>query len=149
MSDEMDTSHDTPIEADTQTSSSFIPHPSSFPKPSSSFIPHPSAFLKWIVVISRFGLAALFMFTALAKIAIAKTFAANISELLAAAGFRARWAWPATITVVTLEIITALLLLPRRTARLGALLAITLLVGFAGYALYYVYVLHGEPLECG
>ena len=24
-----------------------------------------------------------------------------------------------------------------------------MLVGFAGYALYYVYVLHGEPLECG
>jgi Methylamine utilisation protein MauE len=24
-----------------------------------------------------------------------------------------------------------------------------LLTGFAGYALYYVYVLHGEPLECG
>jgi hypothetical protein len=24
-----------------------------------------------------------------------------------------------------------------------------LLTGFAAYALYYVYVLHGEPLECG
>ena len=25
----------------------------------------------------------------------------------------------------------------------------TSLIGFAGYALYYVYVLNGEPLECG
>jgi len=24
-----------------------------------------------------------------------------------------------------------------------------LLVGFSAFALYYVYVLHGEPLECG
>jgi hypothetical protein len=24
-----------------------------------------------------------------------------------------------------------------------------LLIGFASYALYYVYALHGEPLECG
>jgi hypothetical protein len=24
-----------------------------------------------------------------------------------------------------------------------------LLLGFAGYALFYVYVQHGEPLECG
>ena len=36
-----------------------------------------------------------------------------------------------------------------RTARLGALLSALLLLGFSGFALYYVYVLHGEPLECG
>jgi len=144
MRDEIETQHVSHKEEAEPSSSSFIPHSSSFRKS-----PHPSSFLKWIVIICRFGLAALFMFTAVAKIAIAKTFAANVSELLAASGFRARWAWPATITVVTLEIITALLLLPRRTAQLGALLAATLLVGFAGYALYYVYVLHGEPLECG
>ena len=29
------------------------------------------------------------------------------------------------------------------------MLAAVLLMGFAGYALYYVYGLHGEPLECG
>jgi hypothetical protein len=28
-------------------------------------------------------------------------------------------------------------------------LAALLLTGFAAYALYYVYVMHGEPLECG
>ncbi len=28
-------------------------------------------------------------------------------------------------------------------------MAAALLVGFSAFALYYVYVLHGEPLECG
>jgi hypothetical protein len=31
----------------------------------------------------------------------------------------------------------------------GGVWAAILLLGFAGYALYYVYVMHGEPLECG
>jgi hypothetical protein len=103
-----------------------------------------------VVQISRFGLAALFLFTAGAKLAIAKAFAANVGELLAASGFNyTRWMWPVTVAVILAEIIAAALLLIPRTVRLGALLAGLLLVGFAGYALYYVYVLHGEPLECG
>lgn len=147
MKDEIDTRNTGPKEGPTSASSSFILHPLSFPK---SFILHPSSFLKWIVLISRFGLAGLFLFTAIAKIAFAKTFAANVSQLLDASGFSGtRWNWSAAIAVVILEITAALLLLLRRTARLGALLAAILLVGFAGYALYYVYVLHGEPLECG
>jgi hypothetical protein len=28
-------------------------------------------------------------------------------------------------------------------------LTAALLIGFSAFALYYVYVLHGEPLECG
>jgi hypothetical protein len=36
-----------------------------------------------------------------------------------------------------------------RTTRVGAVLAAVLLMFFAGYALYYVYILHGEALECG
>ncbi|HKP71361.1 MAG TPA: MauE/DoxX family redox-associated membrane protein, partial [Pyrinomonadaceae bacterium] len=36
-----------------------------------------------------------------------------------------------------------------RTARVGAIWTAVLLAGFAGYALFYVYVLKGEPLECG
>src|SRR3712207_6928198 len=36
-----------------------------------------------------------------------------------------------------------------RSARAGAALAAILLTGFAAYALYYVYALDGEPLECG
>ena len=106
--------------------------------------------IKWLVRLSRFGLAALFLLTAGAKIAIAKTFATNVSELLSASGFNyQRWMWPTTIAVITAELITAALLLIPRTVRIGAVCGAALLVGFAGYALYYVYVLYGEPLECG
>lgn len=106
--------------------------------------------LRWLVHISRFGLAALFLFTAGAKLAMVKTFATNVAELLSASGFNyERWMWPATVAVITAELITAVLLLVPRTVRIGALAAAALLIGFAGYALYYVYALHGEPLECG
>src|SRR6266536_3278789 len=115
--------------------------------PSRRFLP---SVFKWLVRLSRFGLAALFLFTAGAKIAIAKTFATNVSELLSASGFNyERWMWPTTIAVITAEVITATLLLVPRTVRIGAVCAAALLMGFAGYALYYVYVLNGEPLECG
>jgi methylamine utilization protein MauE len=110
----------------------------------------PSSLLKWIVRICRFGLIALFVFTAVAKIAILKTFATNVGELLSASGVNyQRWSWPVTTAVIVLEICVALLLLWRRTVRVGAVLGAVLLTSFAGYALYYVYVLHGEPLECG
>ena len=105
---------------------------------------------KWLVRISRFGLAALFLFTAIAKLAIVREFVKNMGELLASSGFNyQRWSWPATIVVIVAEIVTAVLLIMPRTVRAGALLAGVLLVGFASYALYYVYGLHGEPLECG
>jgi len=106
--------------------------------------------MKWIVRICRYGLAALFLFTAIAKLAIITAFAKNVGELLAASGFNyERWSWPATIVVIVAEIITAALLIIPRTVRAGALCAAVLLIGFALYALYYVYALHGEPLECG
>ncbi len=106
--------------------------------------------LKWLVHISRFGLAALFLFTAGAKLAIVRAFAVNVSELLSASGFNyQRWMWPTTIAIISAEILTAALLLIPRTVRIGALAGAALLMGFAGYALYYVYALHGEPLECG
>ena len=57
--------------------------------------------------------------------------------------------WPAALAVIASELTAAALLLWPRTVRLGALLAAVLLLAFAAYALYYVYVLHGEPLECG
>ena len=104
----------------------------------------------WLVRISRYGLALLFLFTAAAKLAIIKAFVSNMSELLSASGFNyQRWSWPATIVVILAEIVTALFLIVPRTVRLGALCAAALLIGFAAYALYYVYVLNGEPLECG
>jgi hypothetical protein len=106
--------------------------------------------LRWLVHISRFGLAALFLLTAGAKIVIIKTFAANVGELLGASGINySRWMWPATVVVIFAEIVAALFLLFPRTVKLGAVLSGLLLVGFSGFALYYVYVLHGEPLECG
>jgi len=103
-----------------------------------------------ILLVSRFGLVALFVVTAVAKLSIVKAFAGNVSDLLAASGFNpVRWMWPVTVLVITAEIITAILLLLRPTVRAGALLAAALLVFFSGFALYYVYILHGEPLECG
>lgn len=107
--------------------------------------------LRVAVQISRFGLAALFLFTAGAKLWIVKAFAANVGELISAAGrSQARWTWPATIGVIGVEIITAIFLLLPRTVRLGALLAVALLIGFSAFALYYRYGLgYPEGLECG
>ena len=106
--------------------------------------------MKWIKRVCRFGLIALFLFTAIAKLAIINAFVKNMGELSASSGFNyERWSWPATIVVIAAEIVTALLLIMPRTVRIGATLAGVLLLGFAGYALYYVYGLHGEPLECG
>jgi len=103
-----------------------------------------------LVQLSRFGLAALFLFTAGAKLWILRAFAVNVSELLTASGIDySRWMWPVTIAVIAVEIVTAILLLLPRTVRVGAVFAALLLAGFAGYALYYVYGLNGEPLECG
>jgi Methylamine utilisation protein MauE len=104
----------------------------------------------WIKRISRFGLVALFLFTAIAKLAIIRAFVDNMGQLLSASGINyERWSWPATIALILIEILIAILLIVPRTIRLGAVAAAVLLTGFAGYALYYVYVLNGEPLECG
>jgi hypothetical protein len=106
--------------------------------------------LKFLYYISRFGLAALFLVTAAAKLWILRKFSANVAELLSASSINYhRWQWPVTIGVIATEILAAFLLILPRTVRLGALLAALLLIGFSGLALYYVYALHGEPLECG
>ncbi|HXT63450.1 MAG TPA: MauE/DoxX family redox-associated membrane protein, partial [Pyrinomonadaceae bacterium] len=60
-----------------------------------------------------------------------------------------RWQWPATIAVISIEVIAAILLLVPRTVRLGAATGGLLLIGFSAFALYYVYGMHGEALECG
>lgn len=106
--------------------------------------------LRIVVYMSRFGLAAFFLFTAGAKLWFVSSFVKNVGELLSAMHFNyERWMWPATIGVIAAEAIAALLLLLPRTVRLGSLLAAALLIGFSAFALYYVYVLHGEALECG
>ncbi len=111
---------------------------------------YPRAF-RIIVHVCRFGLAALFLLTAGAKLGIVKTFAANVAELLAATGFNpARWMWSATIAVIAIEFVTGGFLLITRTVRVGALLAAALLIGFSAFALYYRYGLgNTEGLECG
>jgi uncharacterized membrane protein YphA (DoxX/SURF4 family) len=100
--------------------------------------------LNILALVSRFGLAALFLFAAGAKLLTFSDFAANLSNLV-----EERWVWPTAAAVIAAELIAAALLLVPRAARLGAAFSAFLLVGFAGYALYYVYVLRGEPLECG
>ena len=103
-----------------------------------------------VVHILRFSLAALFLITAGAKLWILKTFALNVAELLSASHVNyERWQWPVTIAVIVTEVITALCLIIPRTIRVGAVLSALMLIGFSAFALYYVYVLHGEPLECG
>src|SRR5436190_4953109 len=106
--------------------------------------------VKVLVQICRFGLAALFLFTAGAKLWILQKFVGNVADLLSSSHLNyERWQWPVTIAVIGAEILAAILLIIPRTIRLGALLSALLLIGFSGFALYYVYVLHGEPLECG
>jgi hypothetical protein len=104
-----------------------------------------------VVQICRFSLAALFLFTAGAKLWIVKAFAANVAELLTATGVnQAGLVWPVTIVVIAAEITTAIFLLLRRTVRAGAALAAALLIGFSAYGLYYRYGLgNAEGLECG
>jgi len=107
--------------------------------------------LALLVQLSRFGLAALFLFAAVAKLVTLKSFAANVGELISATGHtQTRWTWPVTIGVIGIEILAALLILLPKTVRLGALLASALLVGFSAFALYYRYGLgYPEGLECG
>lgn len=103
-----------------------------------------------IVQICRFGLATFFLFTAGAKLWFVSFFVKNIGELLSSMQFNyERWMWPVTIGVISIEIIIGLFLLVPRTVRLGALLSAVLLIGFSAFALYYVYIFHGEALECG
>jgi hypothetical protein len=106
--------------------------------------------IRVLIHTCRFGLAALFLFTAGAKLWILKKFAGNIAELLSSSNINyERWQWPVTIAVIATEITTAVLLIVPRTVRVGAIVAALMLIGFGAFALYYVYVLHGEPLECG
>ena len=128
---------------------SSLSHPVT-PSPSLPVTASPHRVLIWFARISRFFLAALFLFTAGAKLFVARAFAENVGQLLSSSGINyERWSWPVTIAVIAIEIVTAILLLVPRTVRAGAGFAGVLLLGFAGYALYYVYVLKGEALECG
>jgi len=107
------------------------------------------AVLKILVYVSRFGLAALWLFAAGAKIYMrnspTESFFKNVGSLVGES-----WALPVAIAVICAEIIAAALLIWPRTARIGGIWSATLLIGFAGYALYYRYGLgNAEGLECG
>ncbi len=109
-----------------------------------------SKLFRIVVQISRFGLAALFLFTAGAKLWIVRDFATSMGQLLTATGFdQSRWAWSGTVGVISVEIVVAILLLVPRTARLGGFLSAALLMAFSAFALYYRFGLGYEGLECG
>lgn len=78
-----------------------------------------------------------------AKLYTFKDFVASMSELVGA------WAFVATVALLFAEAAVVLLLLFPKTRVWGASLAAMLLIAFSSYALFYVYVLKGEPLECG
>lgn len=105
--------------------------------------------LKLLVHVSRFGLAALWLFAAGAKIYMrnspTESFFKNVGSLVGES-----WAMPVAIAVIVAEIAAAILLLWPRTARIGGIWSAALLISFAGYALYYRYGLgNAEGLECG
>ena len=99
---------------------------------------------RWFVLVCRFALVALWLFAAGAKIYTAADFRSNVANIVGV-----RWAWDATFIIIFFELLAALLLLLPRAVRAGALLSALLLLGFAAFALFYVYVMKGEPLECG
>ena len=100
--------------------------------------------LRWLVMLCRVALVALWLFAAGAKIYTVTDFRANVASIIGT-----RWAWDTTLLVIALELLAAVLLTLPRTVRAGALASAALLVGFAAFALFYVYVLKGEALECG
>src|ERR1044071_500731 len=77
--------------------------------------------LRWLSHLCRFGLAALFLFTAGAKLWILHDFVSKVAELLSSMGWNyQRWQWPITTGVIGGEILIAALLIIPRTIRLGA-----------------------------
>jgi hypothetical protein len=108
-----------------------------------------NALLRILSHLSLFGLAALWLFAAGAKLYMrndpTESFFKNMPYLVGE-----RWATPVAIAIIAAEIIAAVLLLWPQTARLGGIWSAALLTGFAGYALYYRYGLgNAEGLECG
>lgn len=103
---------------------------------------------KIFFIFSRYGLAALFLFAVGAKLySLTQSTENLLTNLPALVGVKL--ALPVFVAVIAVELAAAILLLVPRTVRWGGLVAAFLLIGFASYALFYVYALGGEPLECG
>lgn len=103
----------------------------------------------WLVQVSRFGLAALFLFAVVAKLVFIRdpvnSFFTNLAPLVGD-----RWAIPVAVAVIAGESLAVVLLLISRTARWGAILAALMLFVFACYALYFRYGMgNTEGLDCG
>jgi hypothetical protein len=101
------------------------------------------------VQICRFGLAALFLFAVAAKLYFINdsthSFLKNMPFLVGQ-----RFAVSVAVGIIAAEAVAVLLLLIPRTVKIGAVWAGGLLMVFAGYALYYRFVLKNfEGLECG
>ncbi len=102
-----------------------------------------------MVELCRVGLAGLFLFAVAAKLYYindaTNSFLINMPALVGAS-----LAKPVAFGVIFAEAITGIALLIPRTVKIGACLAVTLLIVFAVYALYYRYGLGNvEGLECG
>lgn len=97
-----------------------------------------------MVSVSRFVLAAVFLYAAAVALWNPYEFVPNISSLVA----RGRGAIVASIAIILFEIIAAVLLIIPRTARIGGWWATILLFSFTVYPLYYLYIFGGGELEC-
>ena len=102
-----------------------------------------------LIQICRYGLAVLFLFAVAAKLYFINdsthSFLKNMPFLVGQ-----RFAVTVAVGVIAAEVVAVLLLLIPRTVKVGAAWAGVLLMVFAGYALYYRFVLGNvEGLECG
>jgi len=97
-----------------------------------------------LVSLCRFALAALFLYAAYTALTNPYEFVPNISSLVA----RGQGAIVASIIIVLVEIVGAILLIIPATARIGGWWAAVLLVSFTVYPLYYLYVFGGGTLVC-
>src|ERR1041384_3550942 len=105
------------MQADTETGG--LAEPGNFSASPRRHIP--VSLLRWLSRLSRFGLAALFLFTASAKLWILRDFVSKVAELLSSMGWNyQRWQWPATVGVIAAEVLIAALLIVPRTVRIGA-----------------------------
>jgi hypothetical protein len=94
--------------------------------------------------LCRFALAAVFLYAVYAAVSSPIEFVSDISSLVA----RGRGAIVASIAILLIEIIAAILLIIPATARIGASWSIVLLLSFTVYPLYYLHVFGGGALKC-
>ena len=95
-------------------------------------------------LLSRFGLAALFIYAVAAALSSPYEFVSYMSSLVVGG----RGAIYVSLAVVLTEAIAAILLMIPRTARLGGYWTAVLLLSFTIYPLYHQYIFGGGSFEC-